>query len=302
MGYSARYHAASLAAVFLALAIGILIGVGLGDNVVRGAKGDLESSLKSDLANARSQVEDLQGQVNRDRDFDQQIYPALVGGLLRGERVAVVALGGLPDEMKGDIGAVVGADSPTGAQLGEFAVIAEPPDIRSLAGAFPPQSRLRAATRNPDDLSAIGRRAGRSLVSGGAPFDRVRDSLLARISGRPGGIGAVIVVRQQPADLGPGRATAVSALESGILDGLESSRVPVVGAERSDADPSSIGFFQAQDVPATVDNVDLPSGRVALAYSLAGAEGHFGSKSTADSLLPELGRPRRNAATRTGGQ
>ncbi len=35
MGYSARYHAASLAAVFLALAIGILIGVGLGDNVVR---------------------------------------------------------------------------------------------------------------------------------------------------------------------------------------------------------------------------------------------------------------------------
>ena len=34
MGYSARYHAASLAAVFLALAIGILIGVGLGDNVV----------------------------------------------------------------------------------------------------------------------------------------------------------------------------------------------------------------------------------------------------------------------------
>ena len=29
MGYSARYHAASLAAVFLALAIGILIGVRL---------------------------------------------------------------------------------------------------------------------------------------------------------------------------------------------------------------------------------------------------------------------------------
>ena len=29
MGYSARYHAASLAAVFLALAVGILIGVGI---------------------------------------------------------------------------------------------------------------------------------------------------------------------------------------------------------------------------------------------------------------------------------
>src|SRR4051794_19926641 len=103
MGYSARYHAASLAAVFLALAIGILIGVGLGDNVVKGAKGDLEGSLKSDLADARSQAEDLQGQINQERDFDQQAYPALVGDLLRSDRVAVVALGGLPDAMKVDI-------------------------------------------------------------------------------------------------------------------------------------------------------------------------------------------------------
>ncbi len=42
MGYSGRYHAASLAAVFLALAIGILIGVGLGHNVLSGAQRDLE--------------------------------------------------------------------------------------------------------------------------------------------------------------------------------------------------------------------------------------------------------------------
>ena len=300
MGYSARYHAASLAAVFLALAIGILIGVGLGDNVVRGARGDLESSLKSDLANARGQVEDLQGQLNQGRDFDQQIYPALVGGLLRGDRVAVVALGGLPDAMKGDIDAVVGSDSPTGAQLGEFAVIGEPPDVRSLAAAFPPQSRLRAAPRDPDDLSALGRRAGRALVTGGPPFDRIRDPLLARISGRPGGIDGVIVVRQQPSDLGPQKAADTGALEDGILAGLESTGVPVAGVERSDADSSSIGYFEAQDVPATVDSIDLVSGRVALAYALAGVHGHYGVKSTADSLLPELGRPRRVAATSTG--
>src|SRR5919108_4183791 len=114
MGYSARYHAASLAAVFLALAIGILIGVGLGDNVVRGAKGDLEASLKSDLADARSQVEELQGLLNQEHEFDQQALPGLMGGLLRGDRIAVVALGGLPEAMKGDIDAVIGDQSPTG--------------------------------------------------------------------------------------------------------------------------------------------------------------------------------------------
>ena len=41
MGYSGRYHAASLAAVFVALAIGILIGVGLGHKVVSGTTKNL---------------------------------------------------------------------------------------------------------------------------------------------------------------------------------------------------------------------------------------------------------------------
>ena len=48
MGYSGRYHAASLAAVFVALAIGILIGVGLADDVVSGASQELEDSLRND--------------------------------------------------------------------------------------------------------------------------------------------------------------------------------------------------------------------------------------------------------------
>src|SRR3954451_11808567 len=84
MGYSGRYHAASLAAVFIALAIGILIGVGLGHNVLRGAQRDLETSLKSDLAGTQDRNQALQGELNQERDFSTQVYPALVGHLLSG--------------------------------------------------------------------------------------------------------------------------------------------------------------------------------------------------------------------------
>src|SRR5215216_5968666 len=122
MGYSARYHAASLAAVFLALAIGILIGVGLGDRVVRGARNDLEQSLKSDLSDTRNHNQTLQAELTREREFSEETYPALVGNLLSGDRVAVVALGGLPESMKGDIESAAGTDSPTGAELGEVVV------------------------------------------------------------------------------------------------------------------------------------------------------------------------------------
>ena len=290
MGYSARYHAASLAAVFLALAIGILIGVGLGGKVYKSARNDLEQSLKSDLAGSRTRADDLQSQLNQERDTLAQIYPALVGDLLRGQRIAVVALGAMPEDMKGDIESVVGADNPTGAKLSEFAVVREPPDLHALVDAVPGGSRKVA--HDSDALSALARRAGRSLISGGPVFDHLRDSLLADVSGQPGGIDAVIVVRERPSDLGSGQSDATDSLESGLLDGIEGAgSVPVVGVERSDSDSSQIGFYDSEGLSATVDSVDLISGQVALAYALNGSEGDYGVKASADRLLPALRRP-----------
>ncbi len=291
MGYSARYHAASLAAVFLALAIGILIGVGLGDNLVSETTKQLESSLTSDLSDARSSAEDLQSQLNQEREFSTQIFPALVDDLLLGDRIAVVALGSLPQEMKGDIEFVVGGDSPTGARLSEFAVVREPPDLRALAAAAPAGSPARKVGRDADALSALARRAGRALVSGGPPFDRLGDALLVDVSGRPGGIDAVILVRDRPSDLGAAQSDATDSLEEGLVDGIRSAReIPVVGVERSDSDASQVGFYSSQGLSATVDSIDLMSGRVALAFALNGVEGDYGVKASADRLLPALRR------------
>ena len=292
MGYSARYHAASLAAVFLALAIGILIGVGLGDNVVQETTKQLENSLTSDLADARSNAEDLQGQLDREREFSTQIFPALVDDLLLGDRIAVVALGSLPQEMKGDIEFVVGDDSPTGARLSEFAVVGEPPDLQALAAGAPAGSPARKLGRDADALTGLARRAGRSLVNGGPPYDRLQEALLADASGHPGGIDAVIVVRDRPSDLGSAQSDATDSLEEGLVEGIQSAGdIPVVGVERSDSDGSQIGFYDSQGLSATVDSIDLMSGRVALAYALNGVEGDYGIKASADRLLPVLRRP-----------
>lgn len=291
MGYSGRYHAASLAAVFLALAIGILIGVGLGHNVLSGAQRDLEKSLKSDLANTRDRNQALQGELNQEREFGQQIYPGLVGNLLNGKRIAVVALGALPDDIKGDIEAVVGGDSPTAARLAEVAVVREPPDMHGLAADAKGTPWAQVA-HDPNDLTALARRFGESLVTGGPTFARYRDPLLSGISGRPGRISGVILVRDRPTDLSSRQSQATDGLEQGILTGLQrSASVPVVGVERSDTDPSSIGFYGSAGLRATVDSIDLVSGRVALAYALDGAEGNYGVKPTADRLLPTLGPP-----------
>ncbi len=61
----------------------------------------------------------------------------------------------------------------------------------------------------------------------------------------------------------------------------------MVAVERRDTAPSTVPFFDEQGI-STVDSVDLTSGKVALVFALLGAQGNYGVKETADSLLPEL--------------
>ena len=286
MGYSSRYHAASLAAVFLALAIGILIGVGFGDNVVSSTKEDLEASLTGDLEAARSRSDELVGKLNRSDEFAEQVYPVLVRGELQGRRIGVLALGGLPDDISSSI---EDALQPTGGRLVEVAVVSEPPDLDNLASALS-DTRLFDLETNADAVEALGKAVGRQFVLGGDLLDRVGSPLLSRASGHFAGVDGVIVVRLQPTELDPEQRTATGRLESGLLDGVVATGVDAVGVEGTETDPSSIPFFSSHEL-STVDDIDLKSGQVATVFALLGAEGNFGVKDSADRLLPDLLTP-----------
>jgi hypothetical protein len=70
-----------------------------------------------------------------------------------------------------------------------------------------------------------------------------------------------------------------------------------VGVEASDAEPSQISFYSRRELPS-IDSVDVPGGRAALVLALAGADGSFGFKETADEVLPEL--PSRGGRSEAG--
>ncbi len=296
MGYSARYHVASLAAVFLALGVGILIGTGL-NTVVTDATHNLEDSLKSDLAAARSHADDLQHELDRQNAFGQAAYPGLVAGVLRHERVSVVGLGARPDDLtEGDFEQVVGPTAITGGRIQNFAVVGNPTDVASLRKALSasdvPRHQRRAIQRSGDFLDAFYRAAGRSLVLGGPFFDVTRSTLLKASSRSPQGTDAVLVTREAPKDNSTNEATAIDRLHTDILDGMRHAGAPVVGVESTTTDPSSISLFAGHGI-SSVDDIDAEAGQVALAYALRGVKGSFGVKSTADRLLPELAKPPR---------
>jgi hypothetical protein len=285
MGFSARYHAASLAAVFLALAVGILIGAGLGSDVVSGTAEDLEESLKSDLTEAREEVSALETDLAREREVSGLLYPVVVEDRLSGLEVAIVALGALPEEVAADVETAL---DPTGASVSSIAVVTEPPDAGALTDALAGPGADRLPRGAALDRAAIA--AGEALVRGGPEFEAFRGGLLDRFSGTPGDVDAVVLVREQPEELAARVQDDTERVEAGLIEGMDNAGATVVGVERSDDESSSIEFFSERDL-STVDSVDMRSGEVALVFALAGAEGNFGIKGTADRLLPDLVAP-----------
>ena len=75
-----RYHALSLVSVFLALVLGLLLGVAIGDRgLVSSAERDVRASLRGDVRKAQAESENLRAQLDEQNKFLQEAYPLMVG-------------------------------------------------------------------------------------------------------------------------------------------------------------------------------------------------------------------------------
>ena len=201
MGYCARYHATSLIAVFIALAIGILIGAEFGGDALTNTRSDLEHSLVGNLEDARYQRR--RPERGPDRPTSSPIrsircWPATTCW-------ATASGSSRSAGCRANTGEVEEALAPTGGRLVAVGVVREPIDVTaspttSRKPASPPSYRSRRADRTRD-------RPGRQLVLGGTLPEVVRGHLFSRASGNFGGLDGLIVVRDQPQDMGPVQRT-----------------------------------------------------------------------------------------------
>jgi hypothetical protein len=275
---SFRYHALSLVAVFLALVIGLLLGVAVGDRgLVSSAEREVRDSLRKDVREAQQERDDAREELEDRRVFEEDAYPALVDGRLEGMRIALIELGGASDKMW-DL--TRSALQGSGARLASVSVIREPLDLERLAKAAR-GTRYERLAEDPSLVHPFGTRMGIQFTQGGELLRDARDALLDQGSGALEGADGVVIVRDERRFEDPEEAKAVEEFEHGLIRGLRVDNVPVVGVETTDADPSQIDWFKEQDM-SSVDDLDDPLGRAALVFALAGERGHFGVKSTAD--------------------
>jgi hypothetical protein len=282
-----RYHALSLAAVLLALMIGVLLGVAIGDsNLVSSAKNGIVHNLNSEVGQARQQAGQLQARLTDEEAFVNGLYPLSVHELLAGRTIGLVFLGGSSDQLDGLVRTAVAA---AGGNVTTVVAVQEPLNLVGIAheAAGTHYASLGTSAKLTERL---GNLVGRQLVSGGPAVgrelvSRVRPSLFSAFDGQLTRLEGVVVMRAEPTGMSASQSEAVAAFESGLLVGVTAANVPAVGVELSGTQPSQIPWYRGKGI-SSVDDVDNLAGQAALDYALAGARGSFGVKSTASSLLP----------------
>ena len=273
-----RYHALSLMAVFLALGIGIVLGASLGDSVISQANKDVRSSLHDDVVNARDDARTAKAAVANRDDFIKSAWPRLAAGKLRGKRVAIVSSGSLPQDLESSARAAV---KDAGGEVDSVSRFGAQPDAGAIGDKL--GSRFGMLGTDAGQLRPLTRRLGRALVFGRRPALKLESAFPDDFSGDYRGADAVVFYRDDGK-----RDDEAERFEAALVEGVRDSGVPVVGVERSEEEPSQVPFYVHAGL-STVDDADQPAGRVALALALAGADGNFGFKDTADAPLPEPG-------------
>ena len=286
--FDLRYHVASLTAVFIALIIGILVGVGIssGGFVKKSERRILNDQIEKvqrELDAARTRNGDLARTQRASETFVEASYPLLMDGLLDKKRVAVVFVGAV-DAEKRDLVERTLDDAGAGNPL-RLRAMRVPVDLtaldKRLAGRPAARPLREGRTRRATSAAASPRSSRRAARRrSGEPL---APELVEERSGNDKlPADAIVIVRSATPQQGD-----TARLLRGFYEGLASQDVPAVGVETSRTTPTAIDAFDKADL-SSVDFVDTRAGRLALALLLAGAApGSYGLKPTAtDGVLP----------------
>lgn len=314
-----RYHVVSLTAVFLALAIGLVVGTAALNGPVSDALNDRVNALRKDNNQLREQVSHLEDEAGRKDEFATEAAALLLPGKLTGRRVLVLSLPSGRDYVKGVVemlttaGATITGhvliqdkftDPDKSVELLDLADEALPPsvpaaDIPHNSDGVETASALLAAVlldrppaQSPGDHLPVVTPADRLAVLTAytnASYLSVDDD--HKVTGPAEA--AVVVAGLPYVDRD---ASARNDAVVTLVSQLDKAGPLVVTAPGDSGDGNAVTEIRGDPTLAktvsTVDNVSGPQGTVAAALALAqqfaGAKaGQYGTGAGASSLLPK---------------
>ena len=221
---SLRYHAVSIAAVFLALAVGVVLGSsGVSDRVLA-AVSTQRDDLGAEVTRLTAERDALAAQERAAGEFASRVGPAAVRGLLAGQTVALVVAGADTADRDGVVG-LIGQAGGTVTGLVELTdAVGDPAradQLRELTSQLlPVGAQLPAAS---DTGSLVGGLLGGVLLARDGQLAVSRDDADSVLTGLTSA-GFV-----HPGDA-PGAANLVLVLTGGARSGVDAADAAAVYA------------------------------------------------------------------------
>ena len=302
-----RYHLVSIIAVFLALAVGIVVGTtALNGPALDGLKGSI-SSLTTDKRTLESNVKDLRRTVADDGSFADLVAPVLLRNQLAQERVLVVstsdASGALRDQL---LATLKLAGATVSGQLRLRPDLTDPAKAVTVGavvtGAAPSQLALpqgEAVVRAAAELAAVLVRGPGQTAGGAAATEKVLSAFTgADLLDVEGGsaidsTATLVLMITGPT---PDTPTGDQPGQLAIIDAFDARSGVVVTGPTGCAEPDGLMRSLRSGTRAgqitTVDDVDRGPGRVAAVLALheqsRGGSGRYGTGRGAQASAPSL--------------
>jgi len=301
-----RFHVVSLIAIFLALALGVVIGAGVIDRGVVDTLNTRLDTVESNSERIKGENSDLRGRNEQLEGFVGASQPFSVSGRLLADDVGVVAMRGVDgDRVSAVVSAAQQADATaTGTLwLEDKWALADDDSVKALQDALGSTTKNKASLR-ADGLQQLSQRLANPVPgiegdqdflsileqAGFVGYDSVDDSALADFPGR--GAGIVLVV-------GNGASFDSELVTVPAAKALHAAELPLVvasvwadvtdGPDRAEA-VQPIRDNELAATVSTVDDLDLVEGPTTVVLALSDlfltppVIGHYGYGDNASPL------------------
>ena len=305
-----RYHLVSLISVFLALAVGVVLGAGPLQNSLGTALNDQVTALRENRNATQAKLEQTETAVNERDSYITQAATSLLPGTLASKNVAMVLL---PDAKAEDADAIAAQLKNAGATVtGRVSLTSTWVDLsrENYRSTFSGQVQGHLGSANSKDANGIlGEALAKALTANDDSSRVLMDMLSVTVdkSGTPfisvdstptAAAEMIVVVGPRPqASSGKGATVEASPGEdpkawAKALEGT-AGRAPTVVVGSADGDGGVVGIIRSEKAKVTtIDSVGQIAASVstplALASTRAGTTGHYGFDKGAEAVIPPV--------------
>lgn len=311
---SLRTHAISLAAVFLALAIGVALGSGLLSNTVLSGLRDDKAELQHQIDTLTDDKNALNEKLNAAAEFDAQMSPRILRDTFGGKSVVMFRTPDATDDdvqaLTRSVGQAGGTVTGTLSLTQEFVEANSAEKLLSVVNSPILPAGTQLSTTSVDQGSQAGDLLGIAMLTSRDPAapavsDEQRDTVLQALrdtgfltygTQQIGAADTALIVTGGPlADDAGNRGATVARFAGGMAQ--HGAGTVLVGRDGSASGTGAVAVTRSDaglsGSVSTVDDVDTESGRITTVLALAdlvngGKPGQYGTGQGASSVtLPQ---------------